>query len=100
MIAFIGSLNKQLLALSVNRGCFGGQFINVLLRAVFTGDFFYLEAKNRGRFKQVGVGFLDTFFYMKIGVGFSPAAVAWIVRVLFSHSVEEYVLGISGSNPV
>ena len=25
--------------------------------------------------------------------------VAWIVRALFSHSVEEYVLAIGGSNP-
>ena len=28
-----------------------------------------------------------------------PAVVAWIVRALFSHSVEEYVLAIGGSNP-
>ena len=28
-----------------------------------------------------------------------PAVVGWIVRALFSHSIEEYVLAISGSNP-
>ena len=26
--------------------------------------------------------------------------VAWIVRALLSHSVEEYVLAIGGSNPI
>ena len=29
----------------------------------------------------------------------NPAVVAWIVRELFSHAVEEYVLAISGFNP-
>ena len=29
----------------------------------------------------------------------NPAVVAWIIRALFSHSVEEYVLAIGGSNP-
>ena len=28
-----------------------------------------------------------------------PAVVAWIVSALLSHSVEEYVLAISGLNP-
>ena len=28
-----------------------------------------------------------------------PAVVAWIVRELFSHSIEEYVLAIRRSNP-
>ena len=28
-----------------------------------------------------------------------PAVVVWIVRALLSHSVEEYVLAIGGSNP-
>ena len=84
----------------VNRGCFEGRFINVLLRAVFTCDFFYLEAKNRGRFKQEGVGFLDTFYCMKIEVGCSPAVVALIVRVLISQLIKDYVLVIGGSNPV
>ena len=29
----------------------------------------------------------------------NPAMAAWTVRALLSHSVEEYVLAIGGSNP-
>ena len=34
-----------------------------------------------------------------INVTDNPAIVAWIITALLSHSVEEYILAIGGSNP-
>ena len=40
-----------------------------------------------------------TKIYFSTSLKQDPAVVAWIVKALLSHSVEEYVLAIGGSNP-